>query len=64
VRKRSCADLAHAGVTTQEGMAISGHRTESEWQRYTKAADRERLAAAGMAKRRAAAEQKAASSRR
>jgi site-specific recombinase XerD len=61
VRKRSCTDLAHAGLTTQEGMSISGHRTEPEWQRYTKTADRERLAAAGMAKRTAAEQKKALS---
>jgi integrase/recombinase XerD len=63
VRKRSCTDLAHSGVTTQEGMAISGHRSDSEWQRYTKGAERERLAAAGMAKRWAAAEQKKSQTR-
>ena len=58
-RKRSCTDLAHAGVTTREGMSISGHRTESEWQRYTEKAERDRLAAAGMAKRQVAEQKKA-----
>jgi hypothetical protein len=33
-------------------MAISGHRTLSEVQRYTEDADRKRLADSGMAKRR------------
>jgi integrase len=63
VRKRACVDLAHHGVTTQEGMAISGHRDESMWQLYVKDAEREKLAKAGMAKR-TAAEQKRGSSRR
>jgi hypothetical protein len=37
---------------THELMAISGHRTLSEVQRYTDEADRKRLATSGMAKRR------------
>jgi len=40
------------GNPTHEVMAISGHRTLSETQRYTDAADRQRLAESGMAKRR------------
>ena len=39
------------GATTHELMAISGHRTLSEVQRYTDAADQLRLADSGMAKR-------------
>jgi integrase len=41
---------ADAGMTTHELMAISGHKTLSEIQRYTVDADRKRLADSGMAK--------------
>ena len=41
---------ADAGMTTHELMAISGHKTLSEVQRYTADADRKRLADSGMAK--------------
>jgi integrase len=41
---------AEAGMTTHELMAISGHKTLSEVQRYTSDADRKRLANTGMAK--------------
>jgi hypothetical protein len=44
--------LAEAGNTTHELMAISGHKTLTEVQRYTDDADRKRLAESGMAKRR------------
>jgi hypothetical protein len=44
--------LAEDGGTTHELMAISGHRTLSEVQRYTDAADQRRLADRGMAKKR------------
>jgi integrase/recombinase XerD len=43
--------LAEAGNTTHELMAISGHKTLTEVQRYTDDADRKRLAESGMAKR-------------
>jgi hypothetical protein len=43
--------LAEAGNTAHELMAISGHRTLSEVQRYTTDADRKRLADTGMAKK-------------
>jgi hypothetical protein len=43
--------LAEAGDTTHELMAISGHRTLSEVQRYTADADRKKLADSGMKKR-------------
>jgi integrase len=43
--------LAEAGTTTHELMAISGHKTLTEVQRYTEDADRKRLAESGMAKR-------------
>ena len=41
---------ADAGMTTHELMAISGHKTLSEVQRYTNDADRKRLADSGIAK--------------
>jgi integrase len=44
--------LAEDGNTAHELMAISGHKTLSEVQRYTDAADKKRLADSGMAKRR------------
>ncbi len=43
--------LAEHGNTTHELMAISGHKTLSEVQRYTEDADRKRLADQGMAKK-------------
>jgi hypothetical protein len=43
--------LAEAGDTTHELMAISGHRTLSEVQRYTADADRKKLADSGVKKR-------------
>jgi hypothetical protein len=42
--------LAEAGATAHELMAVSGHKTLTEVQRYTKDADRRRLADAAMAK--------------
>ena len=42
--------LAEAGNTAHELMAISGHKTLSEVQRYTSAADKKRLADSAMAK--------------
>jgi len=44
--------LAEAGNTAHELMAISGHKTLAEVQRYTSAADKKRLAESGMAKMR------------
>jgi len=44
--------LAEAGNTAHELMAISGHKTLTEVQRYTSAADKKRLAESGMAKMR------------
>jgi len=49
-RKVGCADLPRQ-ATTHELMAISGHKTLTEVQRYTDDADRKRLAESGMAKR-------------
>jgi integrase len=52
LKKGGMRRLAEHGNTTHELMAISGHRTLSEVQRYTEDADRKRLADSGMAKRR------------
>jgi hypothetical protein len=46
------ARLAEAGNTAHELMAISGHKTLTEVQRYTSAADKKQLAVSGMAKMR------------
>src|SRR5262245_26910002 len=51
LKKGGMRRLAEDGATTHELMAISGHKTLSEVQRYTDAADRARLAETGMAKR-------------
>jgi integrase len=51
LKKGGMRRLAEAGTTTHELMAISGHKTLAEVQRYTDAADRKRLADTGMAKR-------------
>jgi len=51
LKKGGMRRLAEAGNTTHELMAISGHKTLAEVQRYTDAADRKRLADTGMAKR-------------
>jgi integrase len=53
LKKGGMRRLAEAGNTTHELMAISGHKTLSEVQRYTNDADRKRLADSGMAKRQA-----------
>ncbi len=50
LRKAACRRLAEAGCTEHEIMAISGHRTLEEVARYTRAADRARMARSGMAK--------------
>ena len=44
--------LAEGGRTTHELMAVSGHRSLSEVQRYTEAADRKRLADSALRGRR------------
>jgi integrase len=48
LRKAACTRLAEAGCTAHEIMAISGHRTLKEVERYTKAADQARLARAAL----------------
>jgi len=51
LKKAGMRRLAEAGNTSHELMAISGHKTLSEVQRYTKEVDRIKLATSGMAKR-------------
>jgi integrase len=50
LKKGGMRRLAEAGGTAHELMAISGHKTLTEVQRYTKDADRKKLADSGMAK--------------
>lgn len=50
LRKSICRRLAEAGCTAPQIAAISGHRSLKEVQRYIDAADRSRLAEAGMAR--------------
>jgi integrase len=50
LKKGGMRRLAEAGGTTHELMAVSGHKTLAEVQRYTDAANRKRLADRGMAK--------------
>jgi integrase len=50
LRKAACRRLAEAGCTVHEIAAISGHKTLQEIERYTKAADQQRLARAAMAR--------------
>jgi integrase len=51
LKKAGMRRLAEDGSTAHELMAISGHRTLSEVQRYTKGANNRKLADSGMAKR-------------
>jgi integrase len=51
LKKGGMRRFAETGSTAHELMAISGHKTLSEVQRYTEAADKERLADSAMAKR-------------
>jgi integrase len=44
LRKASCRRLAEAGCSANEIAAISGHASLHEVERYTKAADQERMA--------------------
>jgi integrase/recombinase XerD len=53
LKKGGMRRLAEAGNTAHELMAISGHRTLTEVQRYTEDADRKGLADSGMTKLRA-----------
>ena len=51
LRKAACMQLAHAGCTGPEIMAVSGHATLSEVQVYLNAVDQDRLAETAMDKR-------------
>lgn len=50
LRKATAARLAERGATAHEIMAITGHKTLEEVERYTRAARQSRLADAAMAK--------------
>jgi integrase len=50
VRKATSTALAEAGATPHEIMAITGHQTLEEVERYTKAASRKKTADSAMAK--------------
>jgi integrase len=48
LRKTAATRLANAGCSTDQIKAITGHRTTKEVERYTRAADQTRLAAAAL----------------
>jgi len=48
LRKAAARLLAEAGCTTHEIMAITGHKTLAEVERYTRAAAQKKLAASAM----------------
>jgi integrase len=50
LRKACCRRLAEAGCTAHEIMAISGHRSLAEVERYTRAVEQERMAERAMAR--------------
>jgi len=50
LRKTAATRLADAGCTTKQIQAITGHATMREVERYTKAADQERLARQAIAR--------------
>ncbi|MGB7835405.1 MAG: tyrosine-type recombinase/integrase, partial [Xanthobacteraceae bacterium] len=50
LRKAAASRLAEAGATVHEIAAITGHATLKEIERYTKSADRKKLARAAIAK--------------
>lgn len=50
LRKAASVRLAEAGCSSHEIMSITGHRSLEEVERYTRAAQRSKLADAGMAK--------------
>ena len=51
LRKAACKQLAHAGCTAPEIMAVSGHASLAEVQKYINAVEQDRLAEAAMVKR-------------
>ena len=50
LRKACARRLAEAGCSALEIMAITGHKTLKEVERYTKAADQERMAERAIAR--------------
>ncbi|MET0438282.1 MAG: tyrosine-type recombinase/integrase [Devosia sp.] len=50
LRKAACRRLAESGCSTREIMAVSGHKTIEEVERYTRSADQRKLAMAAMAR--------------
>ena len=50
LRKAACVRLAHAGCSTKEIAAISGHKSLHEIERYTRDAEQARLARSAMAR--------------
>jgi integrase len=48
LRKTAAKTLAEVGCTAHEIMAVTGHRSLKEVQRYTKAADQKRMATAAI----------------
>jgi integrase len=50
LRKAACRRLAEAGCSANEIAAISGHASLREVERYTRAADQERMARNAMAR--------------
>lgn len=50
LRKAAARRLAEAGCSANEIMAITGHKTMAEVERYTRAAGQERLARAALQK--------------
>jgi integrase len=50
LRKATAAALAEAGASVHEIQSVTGHRTLSEMQRYTAAAERKHLADSAMTK--------------
>jgi integrase len=54
LRKSACKQLAHAGCTGPEIMAVSGHATLAQVQVYIDEVEQERMAASAMDKRSAA----------
>jgi len=51
LRKAACTQLAEAGATAPEIMAVSGHVTLAEAQKYVSAVEQKKMAKAAMAKR-------------
>jgi integrase len=57
LRKAACTQLAEAGATASEIMAVSGHKTLGEAQKYIDAVNQKKMAKAAMAKRAAGSKQ-------